>query len=57
MNKSQTIKNLCKEIKFYHLDRIKKLCEDGQVEDAFALYNEVKDWFFIKQNHKIITIK
>ena len=57
MNKSQTIKNLCKEIKSYHLDRIEKLCQDGQVENASALYDEVKDWFFKQKNHKIITVK
>jgi hypothetical protein len=57
MNKSQTIKNLCKEIKSYHLDRIEELCQDGRVEDASALYDEVKDWFFKKENHKIITVK
>ena len=57
MNKSQTIKNLCKEIKSYHLDRIEELCHNGQVEDASALYNEIKEWFVKKENHKIITVE
>ena len=57
MNNPQTIKNLCKEIKSYHLDRIEKLCQDGRVEDARALYDEVNEWFFKKENHKIITVK
>ena len=57
MNNPQTIKNLCKEIKSYYLDRIDKLCQDGQVEDAGALYDEMKEWFIKKENHKIITVK
>jgi hypothetical protein len=57
MNKSQTIKNLCKEIKSYHLDRIEELCQDGRVEDAGALYDEIKEWVFKKENHRIITVK
>ena len=57
MNKSQTIKNLCKEIKSYHLDRIEKLCQDGQVENASALYSEIKEWVSEKEPHRIITVK
>lgn len=57
MNKPQTIKNLCKEIRDYHLDRIEKLCHDGRVDDASALYDEVKEWVSKKENHKIITVK
>ncbi len=57
MNKPQTIRNLCKEVKVYHLDRIKELCHNGQVEEALALYDEVREWFLKKENHKIITVK
>ena len=57
MNNPQTIKNLCKEIKSYHLDRIEELCHNGQVEDASALYDEIKEWFVKKENHKIITVE
>ena len=57
MNKPQTIKHLCKEIREYHLDRIGELCHDGRVEDASSLYDEVKEWLLKKENHKIITVK
>ena len=57
MNNPQTIKNLCKQIKSYHLDRIEELCHNGQVEDASALYDEIKEWFVKKENHKIITVE
>lgn len=57
MNNPQTIKNLCKQIKSYHLDRIEELCHNGQVEDASALYDEIKEWFIKKENHKIITVE
>ena len=57
MNNPQTIKNLCKDIKSYHLDRIEELCHNGQVEDASALYDEIKEWFIKKENHKIITVE
>ena len=48
MNKLQTIKNLCKEIRDYHLDKIEELCNDGRVEDARALYEEVKEWLSLQ---------
>ncbi len=57
MNKPQTIKNLCKEIRDYHLDKIEELCNDGRVEDARALYEEVREWLLKKENHKIITVE
>lgn len=56
MNKKE-IKQLCEDIQKYYIDRICDLCEDGKVEDATSLYEEINEWLIEKDRPKILTLK
>lgn len=39
-----------------HIDRMHTLCESGQVEDAYSVYNEIRDWVIKKENLQILSL-
>lgn len=54
--KQVDIKELCQIEVDRRIDRMHYLCENGMVEDAAALYEEIQQWVFSKDDIEIMSI-
>lgn len=51
------VRQMCEDIQKYYIDRMCDFCEDGQTEDATALYEEIREWLQEKDRPTILTLK
>ncbi len=54
--KNLTIKNICNTTISSHIDRMQLLCEEGRIEDAESVYNEIRDWVIQKDDLKVLSL-
>ena len=56
MNKLE-IKNLCQDIRSHFISRMDELCQQHNEEDAYCLYQELKEWIEQDEKFYILTLK
>lgn len=55
MNKKQ-MQMMCQSRVDSVFDRIHELCDSGRVDDAAALYAEIKDWVVQKYDIEVLSL-
>lgn len=53
----QEVRKICEDIQKNYIDRMCDFCEEGQTENATALYEEIKEWLQEKDKPTILTLK
>lgn len=51
------VKQLCEDIQNYYINRMCDFCEIGKIEDATAIYEEIREWLQEKDRPTILAIK
>ena len=53
----QEVRKICEDIQKNYIDRMCDFCEEGQTENATALYEEIREWLQEKDKPTILTLK
>lgn len=53
----QKVRQICEGVQKYYIDRMCDFCEDNRIEDATALYKEIKEWLIEKDKPTILSLK
>lgn len=50
-------KKICNTLIQQHIDRMHDLCDEKRIEDAEAVYSEIRDWIIQKENLEVLSLE
>ena len=50
------VKKICEDVIQYHIDQMHSLSEDGKIQDAECVYEEIRSWIIDKENLEVLTL-